>query len=63
MKKYAFVLIAAATVALVSCGSGSSTTETTDSTSVKIDTLSIDTTTIKADTTVKVKVDSTTAVK
>jgi len=55
MKKYMFILIVSAMVALTSCGSESTTTiETTDSTAVSVDTLS---TTVK-DTTVEVKTDS-----
>jgi hypothetical protein len=55
MKKYMFILVVSAMVALTSCGSESTTTiETTDSTAVSVDTLS---TTVK-DTTVEVKTDS-----
>lgn len=55
MKKYIFILVVGAMVALTSCGSESTTTiETTDSTAVSVDTLS---TTVK-DTTVEVKTDS-----
>ncbi len=38
MKKYILFLIAIATFAMVSCGSGSTTTETTDSAAVEVDT-------------------------
>jgi ABC-type enterochelin transport system substrate-binding protein len=38
MKKYTFILAIFATVALTACGSGSTTTETTDSTAVSVDT-------------------------
>jgi ABC-type enterochelin transport system substrate-binding protein len=55
MKKYMFILVVSAMVALTSCGSESTTTiESTDSTAVSVDTLS---TTVK-DTTVEVKTDS-----
>ena len=40
MKKYFLLLISVATLAMVSCGSGSATTETTDSTAVVVDTTS-----------------------
>lgn len=38
MKKYAFIMAIFATFALMSCGSGSTTTEATDSTAVEVDT-------------------------
>jgi len=38
MKKYALFLITIVTFAMVSCGSGSTTTETTDSAAVEVDT-------------------------
>lgn len=38
MKKYTFILAIFATIALTACGSGSTTTETTDSTAVSVDT-------------------------
>jgi hypothetical protein len=56
MRKYAFILGVIATVALTSCGSGSTTEVTTDSTAVSLDTTKAQT----PDTTVtEVKVDST----
>lgn len=48
MKKLTFILAFGAMVALTACGSGSTTTESTDSTSVVTDTTSVVT-----DTTVK----------
>jgi len=44
MKKYILLLIAIATFAMVSCGSGSTTTETTDSKTVDV----VDSTNIEA---------------
>lgn len=49
MKKYTFILAFGAIMALTACGSGSTATETTDSTVVGVDTSN----TIVNDTTVK----------
>jgi hypothetical protein len=55
MKKYIFILVVGAMIALTSCGSESTTTiESTDSTAVSVDTLSTE---VK-DTIVEVKTDS-----
>ena len=52
MKKYVLSLVLIASVAMVSCGSGSSTTKpTSDSTEVKVDTLSVKTDSVKVDST------------
>jgi PBP1b-binding outer membrane lipoprotein LpoB len=50
MKKYILFLIAIATFAMVSCGSGSTTTETTDSAAVEVDTTAsvVDSTNVEA---------------
>lgn len=50
MKKYAFILAIFATFALMSCGSGSTTTEATDSTAVEVDTTAsvVDSTNVEA---------------
>jgi len=55
MKKYIIILVIGAMVALMACGSGSTTNETNDSTAVKIDTVKVDTTKAVADSTVKLK--------
>jgi len=47
MKKYTFLFVVIATLALTSCGSGSTTTESTDSTMAPV----ADTTAVVADTT------------
>jgi uncharacterized protein YcfL len=47
MKKYTFIMTLVTVFALTSCGSGSTTSETTDSTSTQVDT-----TAVSADTTV-----------
>lgn len=41
MKKYTFILALSATIALTACGSGSTTTETSDSTAVVVDTTAV----------------------
>lgn len=41
MKKYTFILAIGAMFALMSCGSGSTTNETTDSTSVQVDSTAV----------------------
>ena len=41
MKKYTFILGLIATFALTACGSGSTTTETSDSTAVVVDTTAV----------------------
>lgn len=41
MRNYAFIMTIIATIAMVSCGSGSTTTETTDSTAVQVDSLAV----------------------
>jgi|Laugresu1bdmlbsd_1035121.scaffolds.fasta_scaffold08286_3 hypothetical protein len=41
MKKYTFILAIGAVFALMSCGSGSTTSETTDSTSVNLDSTAV----------------------
>ena len=56
MRKYGLILIAFTTIALASCGSGSTTTGTKDSTVSKVDTTkSVKTDTTKVDTTQTVK--------
>jgi uncharacterized lipoprotein YehR (DUF1307 family) len=44
MKKYIFVFALSAIVALTACGTGSTTTEQTDSTSVNVDSSAVSTT-------------------
>ena len=44
MKKYTLILAFGAIFALTACGSGSTTTETTDSTSVNLDSTAVSTT-------------------
>ena len=48
MKKYTFLFVVIATLALTSCGSGSTTTESTDSTMVPVTdtTAAVDTTAV-----------------
>jgi hypothetical protein len=41
MKKYILVLGVIATIAMTSCGSGSTSNQTTDSTSVQVDSLAL----------------------
>jgi len=41
MKKYTFIFAISAMLALTACGSGSTTTETTDSTSVNLDSTAV----------------------
>ncbi len=41
MKKYTFILAIGAMFALMSCGSGSTTNETTDSTAVQVDSTAV----------------------
>ena len=41
MKKYTFIMALFATIALTACGSGSATTETSDSTEVVVDTTAV----------------------
>ena len=41
MKKHTFILAFAATLALASCGSGSTTNETTDSTATQVDSTAV----------------------
>jgi hypothetical protein len=41
MKKYTFIFAIGAMLALTACGSGSTTTETTDSTSVNLDSTAV----------------------
>ena len=58
MKKYTLIMAIGVVLTLMSCGSGSTATETTDSTAVQIDSTAVgvtDSTTaqIPADTTVK----------
>ena len=44
MKKYIFVFALSAIIALTACGTGSTTTEQTDSTSVNVDSSAVSTT-------------------
>lgn len=44
MKKYTFVFALSAILALTACGTGSTTTEQTDSTSVNVDSSAVSTT-------------------
>ena len=44
MKKYIFVFALSAIIALTACGTGSTTTEQTDSTSVNVDSSAVGTT-------------------
>lgn len=49
MKKYSFILMVSAVLALTSCGSKSTTTETSDSTAVSVDSsaVTVDSTTVE----------------
>lgn len=52
MKKSIFFIAMCVVVTLMACGSGSSTTEATDSTTVVVDTLSVNSDVVASDTTV-----------
>lgn len=54
MKKYSFILVVTAMIALTSCGSGTTTKETTDSTATQVDTSAVQ----SVDTTQAVLTDS-----
>lgn len=53
MKKYILVIAIVATIAMTACGSGSTTKETTDSTTTKIDSVKVSDSTHKPDTIIK----------
>jgi ABC-type enterochelin transport system substrate-binding protein len=50
MKKYTIVFALIAVTVLSACGNGSTTTEKTDSTSVKVDSASVDSTVVETST-------------
>jgi uncharacterized protein YcfL len=54
MKKYSFILVVTAMIALTACGSGTTTNETTDSTATQVDTMAVQ----SVDTTQTVLTDS-----
>jgi hypothetical protein len=56
MKKYTLILAIGVTLTLMSCGSGSTATETTDSTSVKVDSAAVG---VTDSTTAQIPADST----
>ena len=56
MKKYTFIFAIGAMLALTACGSGSTTTETTDSTAAQVDTTAV---TTNDSTTSQIPTDST----
>ena len=60
MKKYTMILAIGAMLALTACGSGSTTTETSDSTSVNLDSTAVSAT---DSTTAEIGKDSVTTVK
>jgi len=57
MKKYTLVFALGVALTLTACGSGSTATETTDSTAVKADSAAVQT--VTGDSTVSVTTDST----
>ena len=60
MKKYAFILAIGVALTLTACGSGSTATETTDSTAAQVDSMAL---TATDSTTAEIGKDSVTTVK
>ena len=48
MKKYTLIMVILTSFVMVSCGSGSTTTESSDSTAVQVDTSDVDSTNVGA---------------